>query len=347
MRQIDFLDIVRQAWYAFDRQRPLSSVSDISAKVSTNHVYRAERSNGDILIAKLSFFGKYEHFEEDHAIINELAQLLSPPYEQVLANSLTRYGKLFTYRHQEKDLDIWVVFYLPVDIQRRVPKKLKEADVPKLGAEIARFHAACDSVVEFLPPSSKGMASDLQDLKNYLNSDQGLFRYHGYASYLVDQCDQLLEALQTPMFEALKAIPVFVDWNIGNFSLTEDWRLYSRWDYDWFRMSSRTMDFYFFSRVVSEGGDQTVFSYVLEPLLADRFVSFLKAYHAVFPLTEGEIRFIKEAYRFFILHYVINFGEHFFHSMYANRLQQEACEKYLPELERSFEVERLLSILSP
>ena len=67
------------------------------------------------------------------------------------------------------------------------------------------------------------------------------------------------------------------------------------------------MDFYFFSRIVSNIGDRTVFSYVAGPMMEDRFFLFLKHYHEIFPLTENEIRFMKEAYRFFILNYVIFF----------------------------------------
>jgi hypothetical protein len=71
-----------------------------------------------------------------------------------------------------------------------------------------------------------------------------------------------------------ETIPVFVDWNIGNFSITADGKLYSRWDYDWFRIASRVLDFYFFSRVVSSIGDRTVFSYLVDTLMEDTFYYF-------------------------------------------------------------------------
>jgi hypothetical protein len=110
----------------------------------------------------------------------------------------------------------------------------------------------------------------------------------------------------------LESIPVFVDWNIGNFSVTNDYRFFSRWDYDWFRMSSRIMDFYFFSRVCSSVGDKKIFSYLIDPVMEDRFMIFLKNYHTIWPLTIEEIKLIKETYRFFILNYVIKDGRHFF-----------------------------------
>ncbi|MEQ9021730.1 MAG: hypothetical protein RLN82_03110, partial [Pseudomonadales bacterium] len=143
----------------------------------------------------------------------------------------------------------------------------------------------------------------------------------------------------------MPSIPVFVDWNIGNFSINKDYRFFSRWDYDWFRMSTRVMDFYFFSRVCSTIGDRTIFSYLVDPLMEDRFITFLKAYHKVYPLTAQEIKILKETYRFFILNYVIKDGRYFFHELYASRLQFEAHETYFPTLDKSFNEEKLLKAL--
>ncbi len=61
--------------------------------------------------------------------------------------------------------------------------------------------------------------------------------------------------------------------------------LFSRWDYDWFRIEPRLLDFYFLSRVSSRTGDRTRFTYGAHTLLEPRFRRFLRAYHAEFPLT--------------------------------------------------------------
>ena len=143
----------------------------------------------------------------------------------------------------------------------------------------------------------------------------------------------------------MTSIPVFVDWNIGNFSVKNDYSFFSRWDYDWFRMSTRMMDFYFFSRVCSEIGDRTVFSYLIDPLMEERFLLFLKAYHKVYPLTEQEIRILKETYRFFILNYVIKDGRYFFHEFYSGKLQYEAYETYFPNIDKSFDADKILKAL--
>ena len=76
-------------------------------------------------------------------------------------------------------------------------------------------------------------------------------------------------------------------------------RLYSRWDYDWFRIEPRMMDFYFLSRVSSSTGDRTHFTYSPHTLVESRFCHFIRAYHRIFPLREDDVAFIGEAYRFF------------------------------------------------
>ena len=55
-----------------------------------------------------------------------------------------------------------------------------------------------------------------------------------------------------------------------------------------------------------------------------------------------EIYFLKEAYRFFILNYVIKDGKYFFNEQYAKKLQEEAFEIYLPSVDRDFDAEHLI-----
>lgn len=144
-----------------------------------------------------------------------------------------------------------------------------------------------------------------------LSTDFGQFEHRLYASVIQEQCERFFTNSDLLRIDKLQKLPVFVDWNIGNFSVTNQTSLFSRWDYDWFRMASRILDFYFLSRIVSDAGDRTVFSYNISTLMEDRFMIFLKAYHRVYPLTETEIRFIPEVYRFFILNYVIKDGRYF------------------------------------
>jgi len=343
--QIDFISIVEAAWQDYDPSRTVSSISDISAKVSTNHVFRLRLDDDSVVIAKFSYFGTYEDFLEDHSLINALANNLPAPYDQFLSRSLLKKNRLFTYRHQDALLDAWVVFYNPIGVDQMLPKTLDAEQIEILGGELAHFHKTCFRLRNILPDWSKTLKSDMIHLLSLLDTEEGKYQHRG----TIDQIRQQVDLFDANMEEldayALEAVPVFVDWNIGNFSVTTETTLHSRWDYDWFRMSSRVLDFYFFSRVCSTAGDKTVFSYLINPIMEDRFMIFLKAYHAIYPLDRQEILFIKEAYRFFILNYVIKHGRYFFHGMYATKLQREAFEVYFPSLDAGFKPDKLLRAL--
>jgi Ser/Thr protein kinase RdoA (MazF antagonist) len=68
-------------------------------------------------------------------------------------------------------------------------------------------------------------------------------------------------------------------------------------------------------------------------LLEPRFREFLRAYHDVFPLTEQEVLFLKEAYRFFLLNYVVREGRHFFRYDFWQHLLHDAVDVHLPSLD--------------
>jgi Ser/Thr protein kinase RdoA (MazF antagonist) len=334
----------KEAWQDYDNTREIARIVDISAKVSTNYVYRVTFTDGNFIIAKLSYFGKYEHFVEDHSIIDTLSNNLPAPFENFLARSLAKGKFLYVYRFQNQILDAWVVFYRPIAIKKRLPGRLDEEQIVKLGEQIALFHKACYSIRNTLPPSSKTLKTDIDHLLRILETDYGRYEHRMHIEEIKYQADLFLENSQQIKADDFINIPVFVDWNIGNFSVTSSTKLFSRWDYDWFRISSRMLDFYFLSRVVSDIGDRTVFSYVIGPLMEDRFLLFLKSYHKVFPLKIEEIRFLKEAYRFFILNYVIKDGRFFFHEIFATKLQKEAYEIYFPSIE-SFDEDKIIEAL--
>ncbi|HEX3024665.1 MAG TPA: hypothetical protein VHP12_05595 [Chitinophagaceae bacterium] len=223
---------------------------------------------------------------------------------------------------------------------------MDEDQIEKLGEQMAMFHKACYQIRNTLPRSSKTLKFDIDYLLRILETDYGKFEHRQNEHIIKQQCNLFLENREKLNAFEFDKIPVFIDWNIGNFSVNNSFKLFSRWDYDWFRISTRIMDFYFFSRVVSDIGDRTVFSYVIGPLMEDRFLIFLKAYHAVYPLTIPEICFMKEAYRFFILNYVIKDGRYFFHEIFATKLQKEAYEIYFPSIEKGFDAEKIINALN-
>ncbi|MBU1820482.1 MAG: hypothetical protein KKG00_03070 [Bacteroidetes bacterium] len=344
MRLVNYPAIIEEAWAGFDASKKIVSIEDISAKVSTNHVFRIQLDNDDQVIAKLSYFGKYEHFREDHRIIHALSNNLLFPFENVLTKSLVKNNQVYTYRYQKGLVDTWVVFYNPIRTKEKLPRRLNEEQIKLLAVQAAKFHKACFRTNSVLPKSSKKLRTDIQELLDILDTETGEFEHRLHVEFLKEQCAIFLKNTQKLNVIQFDLLPVFVDWNIGNFSVNENFQLYSRWDYDWFRVSTRIMDFYFFSRVVSDIGDRTVFSYVIGPLMEDRFMLFLEEYHKVYPLTENEIRFIPEAYRFFILNYVIKYGRYFFHRTFAIKLQKEAYEIYFPSIE-TFDAAKILRIL--
>jgi hypothetical protein len=346
MLQIDFNGIVREALWNYDSSKKIASITDISARVSTNHVYRIKLTDENVMIAKLSYFGKFEHFVEDHTIINALANNLPNPFENVLARSLMKGNSLFVHRHKSKFIDAWVVFYRPMRIKKKPPKKMDEIQIIKLAKSFARFHKACKNVRNSLPPSSKTLKVDIYHLLEILETKEGQHEHRMHVELIRDQCYTFIRNVDQIGINKIEFIPVFVDWNIGNFSVTPNFEIFSRWDYDWFRMSTRMMDFYFFSRIVSKVGDKTIFSYEIDRFMEDRFILFLKSYHQEYPLTRVEILLLKETYRFFLLNYVIKYGRYFFHDIFATRLQQEAYNEHLPTIDEKFNAEPLLKALN-
>ncbi len=342
---MDFSLIVKKAWEGYDASKTIRLIEDISAMVSTNHVYRITFDDDDIIIAKLSYFGKFEHFKEDHRIIQTLANNLLYPFENLLARSLLKNNRVYIYHYKHGKTDAWVVFYNPTRILNRLPRRLDDNHIKKLGQQVGKFHKACSRVKNVLPKSSKTLRTDITSLMNQLETNEKQFGSAMQVDFLKYHCDTFMKNRSKYNMSSFEIIPVFIDWNIGNFSVTPSLELYSRWDYDWFRMSYRVLDFYFFSRVVSDVGDRTVFSYVINTMMEDRFILFLKEYHKVNPLTADEIRFMKEAYRFFILNYVIKDGKHFFSEQYAQKLQSEAFNIYLPSVDRDFDAEKIIDAL--
>jgi len=341
----NYNNIIKSAWQGYDASKTIKLIEDISAMVSTNHVYRVTFDDDDIIIAKLSNFGKYEYFKEDHRIIHSLSNNLLYPFENLLAKSLLKNNRVYIYRHKHARTDVWVVFYNPTRIMDRMPRRLEDHHIRILGQQIGKFHKACSRIRNVLPKSSKTLRTDIYALQQQLELNERKFGTPMQADFLKYHCDLFLKNRSNYNMKSFEIIPVFIDWNIGNFSVGPNFELYSRWDYDWFRMSYRMLDFYFLSRVVSDAGDRTVFSYLIGPMMEDRFILFLKEYHKVNPLTADEIRFLKEIYRFFILNYVIKDGKYFFNEQYAKKLQTEAFDIYLPSVDRDFDAEKIIDAL--
>ncbi len=340
---LDFNKIILKAWDSYGDSRKIKRITDISVKVSTNGVYKLDLDDKNILFAKFSYFGKHESFSNDHKIINALSNNLGLPFDRFLARSLMKGNKLYIYRYRDSEIDASLVFYLPVKINQRPPKIFNEFQISKLGRGIASFHLSCDHIRNTLPKAGKTIFDDIRSLKIDLKEGNKYFISH--AGLIKDHIDLFAENCNELNYESFHKIPVFLDWNIGNFSINENFSLFSRWDFDWFRIDSRIFDFYFLSRVVSSVGDRSVFTYGFDILKEERFLHFLKNYHEVYPLTHNELHFIKESYRFFLLNYVIRGGRRFFHESFSEKLQKEAFD-FLPLLDKNLDTNIYIKALN-
>lgn len=328
--------ILNDAWSAYDPQDAIVAVDETSAGVSTNRVYHLGLASGRSVFSKVSSYGSFVHFRQDHARITQwIRELAGTRYDRFLARVLLVNGEVFTY---ERD-GVWVVFYEEAPRRGVLPRVLSDAQIRNLASEMAQFHKASAEVAVRLSPTWQSLGSDLAALYDQMQDARARLSHELSVeqSILVRRhCDLFFNNAERLGYHGFLKLPVLTDWNRGNFSVAYDehgFSLYSRWDYDWFRIEPRALDFYFFSRVVREEGDQTVFSYTATPLVEPRFLAFVRSYHEVYPLTQQELAFLGEAYRFFLLNYVVRTGEHFFLPEFHKRLSREAVTRYLPELE--------------
>jgi hypothetical protein len=342
---------LHEAWSAYGDSRSIVGVDDTSPRVSTNTVYRVHLDDGTNIYGKVSNYGSYFLFAEDHDRLFRCIQLLQDTeYAQFLAPVLSRHDRPFTWY----DGSLWVAFYGEARKAQSLPPRLNDAQRRCLAREIATFHKRCDEISTSIPATSNSIKSDAIHLLDLLSSpfaprnfelppeDIGVLWRHTH--------DFLLE-LERIRYDSWRRIPVLVDWNLGNFSVrygdgsdgrsVDDFSLYSRWDYDWFRVESRVLDFYFLSRVSSKTGDRTQWTYSAHTLSEPQFLEFLSAYNEVFPLTESEVRFIPQAFRFFILNYVVREGSRFFRRDLCVKFRSDAARIYLPQLD-TFDVDPLL-----
>lgn len=345
---IDAERIVRLAWTDFGDRRSILQIVEVSAHVSTNHVFRLHLDDGSHVVGKVSSYGSYFLFAEDHDRLFKLVQSLRDSrWSGFLAQVLPRDGRAYTWY----DGLCWAAFYNDVERGTQLPRIISTDDILFLAREIAEFHKACANAALDLPPTSNSVKGDAIHLLEQLSSEFASRNFNlreSDISYLRSSTHNFLKNLEKIHFDEWSKIPILVDWNLGNFSIFEDKsytkRLFTRWDYDWFRIDTRMLDFYFLSRAASHTGDKTQFSYSPHTLVEPRFVEFLKAYHSVYPLSRAEIEFLPSAYQFFILNYVIREGAKFFRSDLSTQFRKDAVRLYLPLLE-SLDISTLLQIV--
>ena len=328
--------VVREAWVDLASkvgdQRRVVATLEVSAHVSTNRVFRVVLDDDSSIVAKVSSYGSYFLFAEDHDRLARCSALLRHGrWAGFLADVLVVDKRPYTWY----DGRCWCVFYTEVERAESLPRVLSQADVPGFAREIARFHHACAEMAPALPAVSNSVKGDAIHLLDQLTNP---FAPRNFdlppedIGVLARFTHDLLLHLEHVHYDEWKKIPILVDWNLGNFSVVRhdgEIRLFSRWDYDWFRIESRLLDFYFLSRVSSSTGDRTSFTYSPHTLVEPRFVGFVRAYHEVNPLSRRDIEFLPYAYRIFILNYVVREGARFFRDDLCTQFRRDAAHGYL------------------
>jgi Ser/Thr protein kinase RdoA (MazF antagonist) len=328
---------VDAAWAAYGDPRTIVGADEVSANVSTNRVYRLHLDDGSTVVSKVSSYGSYFLFVEDHEQLDRCATLLhSTRFTGMLADIWSRDGRTFTWYDQH----MWAVFYDDVPRRDSLPRILSTDQIANLATEMAEFHLACTDIAPHLPSASKTIKSDAIHLLDLLESPFAPRNFDlapEAIAVLWKHTHRFLERLVEVGYDEWPKIPILIDWNLGNFSVDTSadgrFRLYSRWDYDWFRIEPRLLDFYFLSRVSSSTGDRTRFTYGPHTLTEPSFLAFLDAYRSVFPMSTDEVAFLPEVYRFFILNYVVREGARFFRHDLCTQFRRDAVRSYLPALD--------------
>jgi hypothetical protein len=340
------------AWVDYGDGRSIVRVDEVSANVSTNRVYRLHLDDGSTCVSKVSSYGSYFLFVEDHERLHRCSTLLhGTRFDGMLADVWTvpddPRDRIYTWYDQS----MWAVFYDDVPRGESLPRVLTIDQIRNLGREIAEFHLACTDLAPHIPGSSKTIKSDAIHLLDLLESPFAPRNYDlapEAIGVLWRHTHEFLEQLVRFGYDEWPKIPVLIDWNLGNFSVRhvdDGFRLFSRWDYDWFRIEPRLLDFYFLSRVSSSTGDRTQFTYGAHTLVEPTFLEFLRAYSDVFPLSDDEIRFLPEVYRFFILNYVVREGARFFRPDLCATFRRDTVRTYLPAFDAQ-DFSALLDVLA-
>lgn len=345
--RLDHRAAVHAAWAEYGDPRHLVGLDEVSANVSTNRVYRLHLDDGSTLVSKVSSYGSYFLFVEDHERLRLCASLLDTTrFAGMLADVWTtrqdhlRPGErahIFTWY----DRTMWAVFYDDVPRGEALPRVLTEDMIRNLGREMAEFHLACADLAPQIPGGSKTIKSDAIHLLDLLESPFAPRNFDlppEAIGLLWRHTHEFLERLVELGYDEWTKMPVLIDWNLGNFSVKPvdgGFRLFSRWDYDWFRIEPRMLDFYFLSRVSSSTGDRTRFTYGAHTLVEPSFLAFIDSYTDVYPMSREELEFLPEVYRFFILNYVVREGARFFRSDLCAQFRRDAVRSYLPAFEHT------------
>jgi hypothetical protein len=113
MSQSEYLRALHDAWADFGDPRSIVGIDDTSPNVSTNTVFRLHLSDRSCVFAKVSNYGSYFLFAEDHDRLFRCTQLLKGTrFEDFLVPVLAKNNQPIVHRpYTWYDGNLWVAFY--------------------------------------------------------------------------------------------------------------------------------------------------------------------------------------------------------------------------------------------
>src|SRR5689334_22688657 len=109
-------------------------IAPARAPVSTNRVYRLSFTSRSSVFGKISSYGSFVHFRQDHQRIEQWRRLLGGRrYGTLLAPVLTTDDDIYVFHAG----DAWVAFYEEVPVRASLPRVLSEAQIATLAGEMA------------------------------------------------------------------------------------------------------------------------------------------------------------------------------------------------------------------
>ena len=172
MSQSEYLRALHDAWADFGDPRSIVGIDDTSPNVSTNTVFRLHLSDRSCVFAKVSNYGSYFLFAEDHDRLFRCTQLLQGTrFEDFLVPVLAKDNQPIVSRpYTWYDGNLWVAFYGEASKRDMLPPQLNREQSRCLAQEIAQFHLVCDSISTEIPATSNSIKSDAIHLLDLLSS---------------------------------------------------------------------------------------------------------------------------------------------------------------------------------
>lgn len=289
-------------------------IKNISTTHTNNEVYEVTTAAGEHYIAKIYKTRAVASLEQDNRFIKQWGSFAkSSNGRNILSQPIFSQESVSVFALDEVRN---VIFYEKLSHGHLLGILQTEEQIRYFAKAVALFHRQGLTHTKEISilPSSGYLSSRIKILENALRNVDTL-NITGFSpqdvSFLQIQLELLSVSADKLNYKHFPMVPIAVDFNPGNFLIdTHDggWEVSSRWDYDIVKYASVVFDFYTLSRVVTKTCLEITKDFSPQSLIHNNFKIFLGEYVKYYPLTREELLFIFEAYRYFLLEYVVIFG---------------------------------------